>query len=136
MCHIHQKKRGNCQKGLSDIDIYFWFCFVNNGEKFNNEEIRSLCENVDIRICTTAVESPLSNGIAERHNATLEFSVQKIMDDLKCDISLAVASAVSAKNALPQCSWFQPKPTSIWKKNNFGCFRKQQTPCFRRKDSK
>ena len=64
---------------------------VNNGEEFDNDEFRSLCENVNIRICTTAAESPWSNGIVERHNATLEFSVQKIMDDLKCDLSLAVA---------------------------------------------
>ena len=51
-----------------------------------------------IRICTTAAESPWSNGIVERHNDTLGFFVQKIMDDLKCDLSLAVAWALSAKN--------------------------------------
>ena len=58
------------------------------------------------------------------------------MDDLKCDLSLAVAWAVSAKNALHNVHGFRIKPTGIWKKNKFSCCSKEQTPCFRRKDDK
>ena len=63
---------------------------VDNGGEFDNYESRPLCETVKIRICNTAAESPRSNGIVERHNATPGFSAQKITDDLKCDLSLAV----------------------------------------------
>ena len=100
MCHIHQKKRRNYQKIFQIWISIFGSAktfLVDNGGEFDNDEFRSSCENVYIRICTTAAESPWSNGIVERHNATLGFSVQKIMDDLKCDLSLAVAWAVSAK---------------------------------------
>ena len=110
---------------------------VDNGGEFDKDEFRSLCENVNIRICTTAAESPWSNGIVERHNAALGFSVQKIMDNLKCDLSLAVAWAVSAKNALQNVhGCFSPNQLYLENKPKFSCFRKQQTPCFRRKDDK
>ena len=78
-------------------------------------------------ICTTAAESPWSKGIVERRNATLGVSVQKIIDDLRCDLSLAVAWAVSAKNDLRNVHGFSPSQL---------VFGKQQTPCFRRKDDK
>ena len=91
---------------------------VNNGGEFYNDEFRSLCETVNIRICTAAVESSWSNGIVERHNATLGFSVQKIMDDLKCNLSLAVAWAVSAKNALHNVHGSSPNQLVFGKNQN------------------
>ena len=92
---------------------------VDNGGEFHNDEFRSLCEIVNIRICTTAGESPWSNGIVERHNATLGFSVQKMIDDLKCDLSLAVAWAVSAKDALHNVNGFSPNELVFGKNPNF-----------------
>ena len=92
---------------------------IDNGGELDNYEFRSLSENVNIRICTTAAESPWRNGIVERHNATLGFSVQKIMDDLKCDLSLAVAWAVSAKNALHNVHGFSPNQLVFGKNPNF-----------------
>ena len=102
MCHIIYTKR---KEGIVKRIFQIWISIfgsakkflVDNRGEFDNDEFRSLCENINIRICTTAAESPCSNGIVERHNATLGFSVQKIIDDLKCDLSLAVAWAVSAK---------------------------------------
>ena len=71
---------------------------VDKGE-FDNDEFRYLCESVKHKNLHHSCRNPWSNGTVERHNATLGFSVQKIMDDLKCDLSLAVAfsSPVSAK---------------------------------------
>ena len=100
-CVIYTKRKEETIKKIFQIWISIFGSakkfLVDNGGEFNNDEFRSLCENVNTRICTKAAESPWSNGIVERHNATLGFSVQKIMDDLKCDLSLAVAWAVSAK---------------------------------------
>ena len=75
------------------------------GGEFYNDEFRSLCESVNIRICTTAAESLWSNWLVECHNATLEFSVQNVMDDLKCDLNIAVAWTISAKTFIAFCSW-------------------------------
>ena len=101
---------------------------VNSGGEFDNDEFRSLRENVDIRICTTAAESPWSNGIAERHNVTLGFSVQKIMDDLKCDLSLAVAWVVSAKNVLHNVHGFSPNKLIFGKNRNFPAVESNKSP--------
>ena len=102
---------------------------IDNGGEFDSDEFRSLCENVNIRICTTAAESPWSNGIVEKHSAaTPGFSVQKIMDDLKCDLSLAVAWAVSAKNALHNVHGFSPKQLVFGKNSNFPAVESDKPP--------
>ena len=88
-CVIYTKRNEEIIKKIFQIWISTFGSakkfLVDNGGEFDNDEFRSLCENVNIRICTTAAESPWSNGIVERHNATLGFSVKKIMDDLKCE---------------------------------------------------
>ena len=124
-CVIYTKRKEEIIKKIFKIWISIFGSakrfLVDNGGEFNNDEFRSLCENVNIRICTTstAAESPWSSGIVERHNATLGFSVQKIMDDLKCDLSLAVAWAVSAKNALHNVHGFSPNQLVFGKNPNF-----------------
>ena len=44
---------------------------------------KTLCENFNIRICSTAAESPWSNVLIERHNAILCLTVTKTMEDIK-----------------------------------------------------
>ena len=39
---------------------------VDNRGKFNNHEFNSLCESINIYICTTTAEAPWSNGLVER----------------------------------------------------------------------
>ena len=77
-CVIYTKEKKKLSKGSFRYGCAKKF-LVDNGGEFDNDEFRFSCENVNIRICTTAVESPWSNAIVERHNATLGFSVQKIM---------------------------------------------------------
>ena len=36
---------------------------MDNGGEFDNDDFRSMCENLNIHICTTATESPWSNGL-------------------------------------------------------------------------
>ena len=49
---------------------------VDNGGESDNIDFQKLCVNFNIRICTTAVESPWSNDLIERHNAVLGLTVQ------------------------------------------------------------
>ena len=103
-CVIRSKKKEVIVKKLFQIWISTFGhpkkIFVDNGREFENSEFMSFCENMNIRILTTAAESPWSNGLVERHNAVLGLAVSKIVDDKKCDLELATTWAISAKNAL------------------------------------
>ena len=54
---------------------------TDNGREFNNVELRELGEAFNIKIMTTAAESPWSNGACERLNDVLGSHVSKIIDD-------------------------------------------------------
>lgn len=45
--------------------------FSNNGEEFNNNEMRDMAKNCNIEINTTAAYKPWSNGLLEQYNRTL-----------------------------------------------------------------
>ena len=88
---------GAPQKFLSD-----------NGGEFVNPEMRDLSESFNIRLLTTAAESPWSNGICERLNGILAGLVRKIMEDVKCGVQIALAWAVAARNAFYNKSGVSP----------------------------
>ena len=79
-----------------------------NGGEFNNEEMRKFGELLNVKMMCTAAESPWSNGMCERLNAVLADSVRKIVDDVSCDVDVALAWAVSARNALANNLGFSP----------------------------
>ena len=79
-----------------------------NGGEFNNSEMRDLGEAFNIKIMTTSAESPWSNGVCERLNAVLGSSVDKIVEECNCDLSVALSWAVSSRNALNTYSGFSP----------------------------
>ena len=64
---------------------------VDNSGEFNNEDFRSLCEYVNICILTNAAESPSTNGLIERHNAIVGYTITKTMEDAGCDLELALS---------------------------------------------
>ena len=80
-----------------------------NGGEFNNEEMRSLGEAFNIRIMNTAAESPWSNGVCERLNAVLGSMVNKVLADCPgCNLNVALAWVVAARNSLSSFSGFSP----------------------------
>ena len=81
---------------------------TDGGGEFNNAEMRALGEAFNIKIITTAAESPWSNGVCERLNGVLGNLVMKILDDKNCDIQMALAWAVSARNAYDNNSGYSP----------------------------
>ena len=82
---------------------------VGNGGEFDNSEFVSFCENFDINIKTTVVESHWSSGLVEFHNGVLGNTVRKMMSD-KPNYSLetGVAWAIAAKNSLKNVYGFFP----------------------------
>ena len=94
------------------------FLVVNRGE-FNKHEFISLCENVNIHVCTTAAEAPWSKGLVKKHNAILGYTVAKTIDDVKCDLELALAGATAAKNYLKNINGLSPNQMVFGKNPNF-----------------
>ena len=79
-----------------------------NGGEYNNSDFLEFSENFNINVMTTAAQSPFSNGIVERQNATLGTMVRKIIGDTKCTVEVALAWAVSARNSLANSSGYSP----------------------------
>ena len=52
---------------------------TDNGGEFANRSFLEMAESLNIRVMTTAAESPWSNGLVERHNATLSETVHKVL---------------------------------------------------------
>ena len=82
--------------------------FSDNGGEFVSKDFIDFCENFNIKIKTTAAESPWSNGICERHNAIITETLLKVKEDSKCDWETALAWALSAKNSLINVNGFSP----------------------------
>ena len=61
----------------------------------------------------------LENGLVERHNAILGLTVAKTIEETKCDLEMAVAWAVSAKNSLKNVNGFSPNQLVFGKNPNF-----------------
>ena len=81
---------------------------TDNGGEFVNHEIRDLSKAFSIKLLTTAAESPWSNGICERLNGTLASIVRKIIEETRCDIQMALAWAIAARNAFVNKSGVSP----------------------------
>ena len=78
---------------------------VNRGE-FNHEVFRIMGEKLNTKIRSSVVESSWSNGINERHNAILGDMIDRNIADSRSSLQVAVASAVSSKNALANVCGF------------------------------
>ena len=79
-----------------------------NGGEYNNEQFRDMCANLNVHVLTTGAESPWSNGLVERHHAVIATSVEKIMEETKCDLETALCWAISAKNSLLNINGYSP----------------------------
>ena len=88
------------------------------GGEFTSDDFRAMGEQLNTTVKTTAAESPWSNGINERHNAILGNMIEKIREDTKCSLSIAVASAVSSKNALANVYGYSPNQLVFGKNPN------------------
>ena len=72
-----------------------------------------MCESFNICVRVTAAESPFSNGLVERHNAVLGNILDKILEDAQCDVKIALAWAVNAKNSLTNIHGFSAYQLAI-----------------------
>ena len=90
---------------------------VDNGDEFANREFIAYCENMNIQICTTAAESPWSNGLVERHNTVLGMTVLKVIKVVNCQLEVALAWSV--KNCLKNVYGFTPNQIVFERNPNY-----------------
>ena len=67
-----------------------------------------MAENFNIKLLCTAAESPWSNGVCERLNAVIGRGVERVIADTECDVEVALAWVVSARNALQNNHGYSP----------------------------
>ena len=76
-------------------------CFlVDNEGDLSNKTMDDLCLGFNIRLRDTAAESPFSNGICERDNATLTETYLMIREGGSLPTEIGLQCSVSAKNCL------------------------------------
>ena len=80
---------GSAEKFLTD-----------NGGEFANSKFLEMCESMNIRVVTTATESPFSNGLIAQHNLVISEMLDKTLEDTGADFQLVLAWCVNAKNSL------------------------------------
>ena len=102
--------------------------FTDNGGEFDSSIFHELCEKFNIKIQTTPLYSPWSNGVCERQNQTLTSMLLKIKDSEKCDYDTALAWAVSAKNSLVNHNGFSPSQLVFGQNPNLPNFINNKLP--------
>ena len=111
-----------CQAMFSGWITYFGcpgMFLSDNGGEFDSHVFREMGEKLNVKVATTAAESPFSNGIVERNNAIIYESMMKTVADLKCKPEIALASAVAAKNSLASYGGVSPNMLVFGHNTNF-----------------
>lgn len=74
---------------------------TDNGGEFNSEEMREVSSILDVRVCTTAAESPWSNGLCERVHCIVDGMLHKLRAEYPATaLSTLLCWTNMAKNAL------------------------------------
>ena len=81
---------------------------TNNGREFTNDDMHDINENLNAQVTTAAAKSLWSNGTCKRHNAVISTMLDKIIDEAGCNLDVALALAISAKNSLHSVYGFSP----------------------------
>ena len=85
---------------------------TDNGGEFANPMFLEMAESMNIRVLTTAAQSPWSNGLVERHNGVLACTLDKIMEECD-DLTTALSWAIHAKNGLANVHGFSPAQLTL-----------------------
>ena len=84
-------------------------CFISdNGGEFVNAQFNEMCSLMNVKVRTSPAESPWCQGTVERHNGILGQMIEAVMDDSGCNVNIAIAWAMNAKNSLNNVFGFSP----------------------------
>ena len=80
---------------------------TDNGGEFTSEETREVASILDVKLCTTAADSPFQNGLCERNHAVIDNMLRKLTEDHpEIPLDILICWAVMAKNTLQMCHGF------------------------------
>ena len=131
-CVIANKRKETIVQGIMEYWVRIFGppgCFLtDNGGEFANDELVEYSEQFNIKLITTAAESAWSNGLCERHNASLANNIMKTIDDTKCDFVMAVHWSIAAKNSLSNVYGFSPNQLVFGRNPNFPCTLNNKIP--------
>lgn len=74
---------------------------------------------INVRICTTAADSPSCNYLIKIHNAILDFIVSKTAADNNCKLEVTLNWAISAKNALKKFNVYSLNHLAFGRNSSF-----------------
>ena len=136
---IPNKKPETIIKAIFEIWLQVWGSpekfLVDNGGEFANSHFVDLAERFGIRVMTTAAYSPWSNGTVERHNGILAEMLDKLLDDNKLDIDIAIAWCINSKNSLASVNGFSPYQLSIGRNPRLPSLLNDQIPALTADDA-
>ena len=131
-CIIYDKRKETIVKHIMTHWVQIFGAPVkmlsDNGGEFINREVIDYAEKFNVRICTTAAESAWSNGLCERHNAVIASALRKVMLDTGCEVEVALAWTLSAKNALSNVYGFSPNQLVFGHNPNFPSILHNKAP--------
>lgn len=111
-CIVKTKCKNVIVKKIFQIWVAYFGCpgrfHSDNGGEFANDVFTEMNEKLGVETSTTPAESPFSNGVVERHNAVLYETMMKTMQDVGCEVEIALAWALSSKNTLTNKGGFSP----------------------------
>ena len=121
-CVLRNKRKETIVQALMEYWVRIFgaptYILTDNGGEFVNDEVVEYAEKFNIQLRTTAAESAWSNGLCERHNASLANNVYKTMHDAQCSLEMAVHWSVAAKNALSNVYGFSPNQLVFGRNTN------------------
>ena len=80
---------------------------TDNGGEFSSDEMREIMSILNVRVITTAAESPFQNGLCERVHAVTDMMLLKLQEDnAKTDSQTLLCWANMARNSLQMWNGF------------------------------
>ena len=110
---IPDKKPESVVKAFMDNWVLGFFgvpkhaVMVDNGGEFNNPQVKSMCEKLNLKLITTGALSPWQNGIVERNHSVVDQIILRMKEDNpKATIRELLRSALFAKNTMTNVAGF------------------------------
>lgn len=80
---------------------------TDNGGEFSSDEMRQVMSVLNVRVITTAVESPFQNGLCERVHAVTDMMLLKLEEEnRKTDSQTLLSWANMARNSIQMWNGF------------------------------
>ena len=81
---------------------------TDNGREFQNDLFYEMCESMDIKVLTTAAESPWSNGKCEKMVGLLKEGLRKMKEEGCKDHRSALCWTITARNRILRENGYSP----------------------------